>query len=127
MYQEILINVEPQQKRVAVVENEILEEFYVERQGAQRLVGNIYKGIVETIVPAIGAAFVKTGLEKNGFLYIQDLTQPDYEKMAELIDKPYSYEGVEENNNNSKRPVEIKEMFKVGQEIMVQVVKEPLG
>jgi len=127
MHQEILINVEPQQKRVAVVENKILEEFYVERQGAQKLVGNIYKGIVETIVPAIGAAFVKLGLERNGFLYIQDLTQPDYEKMAELIDKPYSYEGTEENSNSSKRSVQIKEMFKVGQEILVQVVKEPLG
>lgn len=94
MYQEILINVESQEKRVAFLEGKSLEEFYVERQGAQRLVGNIYKGVVESIVPAIGAAFVKTGLGKNGFLYVQDLTRPDYEKMAELIDKPDVYEGL---------------------------------
>ncbi len=128
MNQEILINVEPQQeKRVAIIENRNMEEFYVERQGAQKLVGNIYKGVVETIVPAIGAAFIKIGLEKNGFLYVQDLTQPDYEKMAELIDRPSIYEGVIANSNKLKAPVDIKAMLKAGQEILVQVVKEPLG
>ena len=69
MYQEILINVEPQEKRVAIIEDKNLEEFYVERQGSQRLVGNIYKGRVEALVPAIGAAFVNIGLGKNGFRF----------------------------------------------------------
>lgn len=127
MYQEILINVEPQEKRVAIIEDKKLEEFYVERQGSQRLVGNIYKGRVEALVPAIGAAFVNIGLQKNGFLYVQDLTSPDYEKIAELIDKPDSYEGQEEDKNHSERRVNIKEMLKVGQEVLVQLVKEPLG
>lgn len=127
MHQEILINVEAQEKRAAIIENKSLEEFYVERQRAQKLVGNIYKGIVETVVPAIGAAFVKIGLEKNGFLYVQDLTHPDYEKIAEIIDRPYLYEREGENNNILKRRSNIKEMLEVGQEILVQVVKEPLG
>jgi len=127
MYQEILINVESQERRVAIVEDRKLEEFYVERQDAQRLVGSIYKGVVQTVVPAIGAAFVNIGLEKNGFLYVQDLTPPDYEKMAEVIDKPYIYEGTTENNNNLRIPHKIKDMLKVGQEILVQVVKEPLS
>lgn len=126
MYQEMLVNIESQEKRVVILEDKKLEEFYVERQDEQRLVGNIYKGKVEAIVPAIGAAFLKMGLEKNGFLYVQDLTRPDYEKMAELIDKPYVYEGAI-GNNNLKRAVNIKDMLKVGQEILVQVVKEPLG
>lgn len=127
MHQEILINVEAQEKRVAILEDKKLEEFYVERQGVQRLVGNIYKGAVETIVPAIGAAFVKIGLQKNGFLYVHDLTRPDYEKMFELIDRPDVYERAGGNNNNLKGPVKIKEMLKIGQEILVQLVKEPLG
>ncbi len=127
MYQEILINVEPQEKRVAIIEDKSLEEFYVERQDTQRLVGNIYKGVVESIVLAIGAAFVKIGLEKNGFLYVQDLTRPDYEKMAEVIDKPYGYERVMENSDKAQSEIKIKDMFKLGQQILVQVVKEPLG
>jgi ribonuclease G len=127
MHQEILINVEPQEKRVAIIEDRNLEEFYVERQGLQRLVGNIYKGVVQTLVPAIGAAFVKIGLERNGFLYIQDLTAPDYEKMAEIIDRPYVYAGAAENSNKLKRRIDIRNMLKAGQEILVQVVKEPLG
>ncbi|UCB56557.1 MAG: Rne/Rng family ribonuclease [Candidatus Omnitrophota bacterium] len=127
MYQEILINVELQEKRVAITEGRSLEEFYVERQGAQRLVGNIYKGVVETLVPAIGAAFVKIGLPKNGFLYVQDLERPDYEKMAEIIDKPYAYEGTVSDNNHVQAHTEIKDKLKVGQEILVQIVKEPLG
>lgn len=147
MHQEILINVEPQEKRVAIIENKALEEFHVERQGAQRLVGNIYKGRVEAIVPAIGAAFVNIGLEKNGFLYVQDLTPPDYEKIAELVDKSYNEHAQEEekttsapslaenrsggsispDNNRSQTQMNIKDMLKVGQEILVQLVKEPLG
>jgi len=127
MFQEILINVEPQEKRVAIVENKTLEEFYVERQNSQRLVGNIYKGKVEALVPAIGAAFVNIGLEKNGFLYVQDLTPPDYEKIAELVDKSYGDESQEEDKNRSKSQVNIKDMLKIGQEILVQLVKEPLG
>ncbi|MBN2097320.1 MAG: Rne/Rng family ribonuclease [Candidatus Omnitrophica bacterium] len=127
MYQEILINVEPQERRVAIIENKVLEEFYVERQGTQRLVGNIYKGVVETIVPAIGAAFIKIGLEKNGFLYVNDLVHPDYEKMTENIDKSSVYEGTVSDKNRFTEPVNIKEVLKAGQEILVQVVKEPLG
>lgn len=126
MYQEMLISVEAQEKRVAIVEDKSLEEFYVERQGAQKLVGNIYKGRVDALVPAIGAAFINLGLQKNGFLYVQDLTHPDFEKMAEIIDKPHNYEAAE-GNTNLKRRIDIKDMFKVGQEILVQIVKEPLG
>ena len=128
MNREILISVEPQQeKRAAIIEDKSLEEFYVERPEAQKLVGNIYKGIVETIVPAIGAAFVKLGSQKNGFLYVQDLTRPDYEKMAELIDRPSVCKETAAGGNRVGRPDDIKAMLKTGQEILVQVVKEPLG
>ena len=68
MHQEILINVESEEKRVAIIEGKSLEEFYVERQGEQRMVGNIYKGVVDSVVPGIGAAFVKIGLEISAVL-----------------------------------------------------------
>ncbi|NQS99783.1 MAG: ribonuclease G, partial [Candidatus Omnitrophica bacterium] len=93
MFREILINVEAQEKRVAIIEDRKLEEFYVERQTTQKLVGNIYKGIVEAVVPAVGAAFVNIGLGKNGFLYVQDLRPPDYEKIAEIIERPNADKG----------------------------------
>jgi ribonuclease G len=127
MYQEILINVEAQEKRVAIIEDKRLEEFYVERPGSGKLVGNIYKGKVQAIVPAIGAAFVNIGLEKNGFLYVQDLIQPDYEKIAEIIDKPYVSERSANEGDNRRPGAQIKEMLKVGQEVVVQVTKEPVG
>lgn len=127
MHQEILINVEPQEKRVAIIEDRNLEEFYVERQGLKRLPGNIYKGKVEAVIPAIGAAFVNIGLKKNGFLYVQDLIQPDYERMAEHVDKPYTYEGQNSDVNGRKAQVDIKQILKAGQEILVQITKEPLS
>ncbi len=127
MYREVLINVDSQEKRVAILEDKRLEEFYVERVASDRLVGNIYKGIVESIVPAIGAAFINIGLPRNGFLYIQDLTQPDFEKMAELIDKPAIVEPIAGDKAKLQQKTDIKDAFKVGQEILVQIVKEPLG
>ena len=126
MYQEILINVESQERRVAILEDRVLEEFYVEREDAQKLVGSIYRGIVNSIVPAIGAAFVDIGLKKNGFLYVQDLTQPDFEKMAELIDKPHNYE-TKNGQAKASPQININDMLKASQEVLVQVVKEPLG
>lgn len=62
-----------QSKKVAIVEDGHLEEFYVERQSDKQLVGSIFKGKVSSIVPGIGAAFIDLGLEKNGFLYVADV------------------------------------------------------
>lgn len=124
MVREILINADVQEKRVAIIENNVLEDFYVERQDNQKVVGNIYKGVVETIVPAIGAAFVQLGLGKNGFLYVQDMSRPDYEKMAEIIDERPE---TDEAPKAEQPATEIKDLFKPGQEVLVQVIKEPLG
>ena len=68
----ILINVEPYEKRVAITKRDILEEFHIERLDQLRLAGNIYKGVVESVVPGIGALFVDIGTGKNGFLYKQN-------------------------------------------------------
>lgn len=73
MRKEILVSVEFQSKKVAIVEDGRLEEYYVERPSDKQLVGSIFKGKVSSIVPGIGAAFIDLGLEKNGFLYVTDV------------------------------------------------------
>ncbi|MBN2831381.1 MAG: Rne/Rng family ribonuclease [Candidatus Omnitrophica bacterium] len=107
MPREILINVEPQEKRVAIVSDGRLEEYYIERPQDRTIVGNIYKGKIEAVLPSLGAAFVDIGLSKKGFLYLSEI-----EFAFEHVDTPKAHP-----------PKEIKK----GQEVLVQVVKESFG
>ena len=70
---EFVINVSPIETRIALLENKRLTELNVEREEERSLVGNIYKGRVDSIVPGIQAAFIDIGLERNGFLYVGDI------------------------------------------------------
>src|SRR5690554_2584163 len=72
MKREIVINAGLGETRAALLEDRRLVEFYVERQEEQRVVGNIYKGRVENVLPGMQAAFVNIGLERNAFLYVDD-------------------------------------------------------
>jgi len=74
MAKEIIINVEHTEKRVAVLENGALEEYYFERSASKRITGNIYRAKTVKVMPGIQAAFVNIGLRKNGFLHISDIT-----------------------------------------------------
>ena len=107
MSKEILINVETQEKRVAVVSDGQLEEFYIERPQDKTIVGNIYKGKIEAVLPSLGAAFVDIGLPKKGFLYLSEI-----ESAFETPETPHT-----------NLPFEAKK----GQEVLVQVVKESFG
>jgi len=71
--EEILINVTPQETRVAIVENGSLQEVSIERRRNRGIVGNIYKGKVNRVLPGMEAAFVDIGLERSGFLQVSDL------------------------------------------------------
>src|SRR5919106_981786 len=73
MSEEILINVTPQETRIAVVENGVLQEIWIERSRKRGLVGNIYKGKVSRVMPGMDAAFVDIGLEKAAFLHASDV------------------------------------------------------
>ena len=106
MPREILINIETQEKRVAILSDGRLEEFYIERPQDKTIVGNIYKGIIEAVLPAVGAAFVDIGLPKKGFLYLSEIE--------------YAFESME---TSAAKPLEIKK----GQGVLVQVVKESFG
>ncbi|GAW93330.1 Rne/Rng family ribonuclease [Calderihabitans maritimus] len=112
MYKEILIQVDEDETAVAVLENHLLVEIYLERSLNQRLVGNIYKGKVENVLPGMQAAFVDIGLDKNAFLFVEDA----------LPARGNSEGGME------GRPVpSIDDVLKVGQEVIVQISKEPIG
>ena len=109
--EEILINVTPQETRVAVVENGVLVEVCVERERRRGLVGNIYKGRVARVLPGMEAAFVDIGLERAAFLHVSDVAGSTF---------------VPDNGGEPQhRPV--REMLREGQDILVQVVKDPLG
>lgn len=111
MLKEILVNVGEEETRVAVLEDKIVVEVYIERSLNQRLVGNIYKGKVENVLPGMQAAFVDIGLEKNAFLFVEDALPP--KTASEEDDRVCS--------------TSITDALKEGQEVLVQIAKEPIG
>ncbi len=112
MSEEILVNVTPQETRVAVVENGVLQEVIIERANRRGLVGNIYHGKVCRVLPGMQAAFVDIGLERAAFLHASDITANDDEEKAV----------------GEVRVVEpITQLLHEGKKISVQVIKDPLG
>lgn len=113
MSEEILINVTPQETRVAFVENGVLQEVQIERAQKRGLVGNIYKGKVSRILPGMQAAFIDVGLERTAFLHAADIATDNAEY---------------KNNGDSARSHEdITSLLREGQEVVVQVIKDPMG
>jgi len=108
MNKEIIVQSNEDETQVAVLEDEQLVEIYIERSVSDRLVGSIYKGKVENVLPGMQAAFVNIGLEKNAFLYVEDAVPSG-----------------SEFDNGIK--LNIRDILKEGQEILVEVVKEPIG
>lgn len=106
MSEEILINVTPPETRVAVIENGVLQELIIERTRERGMVGNIYKGEVCRVLPGMQAAFVDIGLPKAAFIHISDLCAKDIEE---------------------KKSDQIEHYLREGQQLVVQVVKDPLG
>jgi ribonuclease E len=105
----MIINaVHPEEFRVAMVENNVLESFFIETATRGKVVGNIYKGIVAHIQNSLQAAFVNYGMERNGFLPFAEIHPEYYQKEAH-------------------DPVRIQDVIQTGQEVLVQVVKEELG
>ena len=125
---EIFVNVTDYETRVAVVEDGKLVELITERPENERIVGDIYKGKVTAVLPGIQAAFVDIGLEKAGFLHFSDTTVFRGSKNL-LFDLDYLDEETMDTPLVSKRrrSTSITDFIKKGQEILVQVTKEPMG
>jgi ribonuclease G len=109
MSKEILINITPQETRVAILENGRLHDLYIERSRSRGLVGNVYKGKVVRVLPGMEAAFVEIGLEKAAFLHVSDVAHKD------------------KKHNNNGDSIHIGQLLREGQEILVQVIKDQLG
>ena len=116
----ILINHNPHETRVAALQGNRLVEFYTERSKDKGISGNIYKGKVVRVLPGMQAAFVDIGLDRTAFLHATDV----YEMFDEF--EEFAKETEEERGRPSRR-IPIQEILKEGQEIMVQVAKEPIG
>lgn len=129
MSEEILINVTPQETRVALIENGVLQEVHIERSGHRGIVGNIYKGQVARVLPGMQAAFVDIGLERAAFLHAADVLGRPRPRPLEANGDTVATDIVEtepaEPNDTRERPID--ELLKEGQDIVVQVVKDPLG
>ncbi len=115
MQEDILINWAPQETRVALVENGVLQELHVERTLERGLMGNVYLGKVARVLPGMQSAFIDIGLERAAFLHVADVWHPPVE--GETLSAARS--------NASLTPIE-KQVFE-GQSLMVQVIKDPIG
>lgn len=128
MSDEILINKTPYETRAAVIRDGVLQEILIERTDRNLLVGNIYKGKVVRVLPGMEAAFIDIGLERAAFLHVNDIHTV---KNSLEIEKEVSTDDL--NNENIEKPVitqpkaDINAILYQGQEIVVQVIKDPLG
>jgi ribonuclease G len=113
--EEILINATPREVRAALVESGVLQEVLIERTSRRGLISNIYKGKVSRVLPGMQAAFVDLGLERTAFLHASDIARPpDLDRT--LYDAP-----------ENARDANIREFVHDGEELLVQILKEPLG
>ena len=130
MKRELLINATPKETRVAILEEDELVELLVDRPDARRMVGDIYLGRVEAVLPGIQAAFVDIGTEKSAFLHASDLVFPEDDEDRDDDDEDSEDdsrdEGREARGRRAKAPP-IQDLLKRGQDIVVQVSKEPIS
>src|SRR5881398_822256 len=130
MKRELLINAAPRETRVAILEDDELVELLVDRPEARRMVGDIYLGRVEAVLPGIQAAFVDIGTEKSAFLHASDLVFPDGDGAGDDEDDDGEDEARDEKDDargrRGKAPP-IQDLLKRGQDIAVQVSKEPIS
>ncbi|MBM3396008.1 MAG: S1 RNA-binding domain-containing protein, partial [Betaproteobacteria bacterium] len=105
MADEILINVTPQETRVAVIQQGVVQELHVERSSSRGLVGNVYLGTVSRVLPGMQSAFIDIGLDRTAFLHVADIWE----------------------HRQSETPQPIERILNDGQKILVQVIKDPIG
>ncbi len=122
----IVVNADFKETRVAVLGDWGLSEIYIERKGERGIAGNIYKGRVVKILPGMEAAFVDIGLGRAGFLYVTDVFE-GFEMYEDILEEEGEIESETPIIPRPKRGSPIEDLLTEGQEVMVQVAKEPLG
>ncbi len=122
MKKEIYISESMGESRIAIIEDGTLVEVYVEKQDQQRMVGNIYKGQVENVLPGMQAAFVDIGYDINAFLPFSEIENSAY--LSEIDDESSNGKKTKKNSRRRKNSGNVSVELKTGQEIFVQVIKE---
>jgi len=126
---ELVINVTSQETRIALVENGVLTELFIERQSEKGIGGNIYKGKVIRVLPGMQAAFVDIGLSRSAFLYVSDVYD-DFDNLELMMRSSSKNEATAVNRDLlsfSRCSSQIEDLLHEGQEVLVQVSKESIG
>jgi ribonuclease G len=136
MVKEMIVSANGHQTMVAILEDDEVTEVFVERERQRGIVGNVYKGRVSKVLPGMQSAFVDIGLERDGFLYVSDVVDT-LERFEQLEGGEEDEEGPSEGNDEQGRgagrekeprqEAKIEDLLREGQDIIVQVAKEPLG
>jgi ribonuclease G len=117
MIKDLIVSSTPHETRVALLEDGQVAELFIEREAHRGVAGNIYKGRVTRVLPGMQSAFVDIGLERDAFLYVADVLEELDENLLTA----------EEQASSRREKSSIEEMLREGQDVLVQVVKEPLG
>lgn len=123
-YREIVINVEPFEKRVALLVEGVMQKFEIERNGDESMVGAIFKGKIQNLEPGLKAAFVDIGQPKNAFLHYWDIFPTTTDNSYEVVRENKSKEQKKAQKFSAK---DIPEKFPIGTEIIVQITKTQIG
>jgi len=127
MATELVINTTSHETRVALIENGTIAELYIERTKVKGIIGNIYKGRVVRVLPGMQAAFVDIGLEKAAFLYVADVYDP-LEEFESFMERSGDDDGPADGEAADMPPMHpIEDLLQEGQELLVQISKEPIG
>jgi len=133
MYKQLIINVSDHETRVALLEDGTIVELYVDRGDDSDVTGNIYKGKVLRVLPGMQAAFVDIGLNQAAFIYVDDIYKDDFDEYERMFQIDVEEPQAEPENTpepvliESRRSYQIEDLISEGQEILIQVVKSPIG
>ncbi len=127
MTKEMIISTNSHETQVAILEDDLVAELFIERERQRGVVGNVYKGRVNKVLPGMQSSFIDVGLERDGFLYVAEVidTLEEFEKLAGDDEDTKGNGGRDRERERQK--LKIEDLLRQGQEILVQVVKEPLG
>src|SRR6184192_733309 len=136
MTKEMIISSNGHETIVAILEDDLVAEIFVERERQRGVAGNVYKGRVSKVLPGMQSSFIDIGLERDGFLYVADVvdTLEEFDKLESADEEGNGKAGAEPRPRDRAGPsgppgpqAKIEDLLREGEEILVQVVKEPLG
>ena len=129
MTKEMIISSNGHETIVAILEDDLVAEIFVERERSRAVVGNVYKGRVSKVLPGMQSSFIDVGLERDGFLYVAEVvdTLEEFDRLEAADDEGGAREKADRAEARDRPQPKIEDLLHEGEEILVQVVKEPLG